>query len=325
MTSQADRAAADVLPYGRQSIDDADVAAVVAALRSSHLTTGPAVDAFEADLSAHAGGADVVAVSSGTAALHAAYAVAGLGPGDEVVTTPLTFAATAAAALHLGARVRFADVDDATLALDLAAVADAISPATRVVTGVDYAGNPADHPAIRAVVAGRQIVTVDDAAHALGSRLNGVPIGSHAQLTSFSFHPVKTVTTAEGGAVATTRPDLVGPLRAFRSHGLVRAPARLRAADEGAWHQEVQSLGLNYRMPDVLAALGRSQLRRLDAFVARRAALVRRYRALLADVTGLRLPSTTPGAEPAWHLFAVRIRDGRRREVFEALRRALGA
>lgn len=310
----------DFLPYGRQSVDESDIAAVTAVLRGDLLTTGPAVDAFEATLAPVVGTDDVVAVSSGTAALHAAYAVAGVGPGCEVVTTPLTFAATATTAVQLGARVHFADVDDDTLNIDPLAAEAAMTPAVRALTAVDYAGNPADMGRLRTLADAHGAVLVEDAAHAIGSRLHGRPVGALADLTTFSFHPVKTVTTAEGGAVATTRPELADPLRRFRSHGLVRDSRRLRRSGEGAWHQEVQTLGLNYRMPDVLAALGSSQLRRLDAFVRRRNELVGRYRRLLSDVDGLRLPATTPGAAPAWHLFAVRVLDGRRREVFDALR-----
>lgn len=309
-----------VLPYGRQHIDDDDVAAVTRVLRSHFLTCGPEVELFELELSAATGDLPVVAVSSGTAALHAAYAAAGLGPGAELVTTPMTFAATASAALHLGARIIFADVCDDTLNIDPAAVAACMTSRTRVVTAVDYAGNPADHPALRELTHRHGALLVDDAAHAIGSRLSDIPIGAHADLTTFSFHPVKTMTTGEGGAIAVGRPELLDPVRRFRSHGMVRSPDRLENPDEGAWHQEVQSLGLNYRMPDVLAALGRSQLRKLHSFVERRAQLVARYRSLLADVPGLRLLSTTPGAEPAWHIFPIRILDGRRREVFDGLR-----
>jgi UDP-4-amino-4,6-dideoxy-N-acetyl-beta-L-altrosamine transaminase len=314
------RVAAPPLPYGRQSVDEADIAAVAAAMRSDHLTTGPFVDRFEAELAARTGGAPVVAVSSGTAALHAAYAAAGLGRGAELVTTPLTFAATATAALHLGATVRFADVEDDTLCLDPAAAQDAMTTRTRVVTAVDYAGHPADHSRLRRVAHTCGALLVDDAAHAIGSVLDGRPIGSHADLTTFSFHPVKTITTGEGGAVAVGRTDLVDAVRRFRSHGMVREPELLQLVDEGAWHQEVHDLGLNYRMPDILAALGCSQLRKLGRFVARRAEIAARYQRLLADVDGLRLPTIRPGAEPAWHLYAVRVADGRRREVFDQLR-----
>ena len=257
---------------------------------------------FETALSDVVGGVPVVAVSSGTAALHAAYAVAGLGPGTELVTSPLTFAATATAALHHGARVVFADVADDTLNLDPAA-ADAVARATtRAVCAVDYAGHPADLDGLRKVADRAGALLVEDAAHSLGSTWRGRAVGSLADLTTFSFHPVKTITTGEGGAVAVGDGRLLEPLRRFRSHGLVRDPALLRHPDEGGWHQEVQQLGLNYRLPDLLAALGCSQLQRLGHFVARRRALVARYRALLADVEGTAparaAPRRRPGVAP---------------------------
>lgn len=308
------------IPYGTQSIDDADVAAVSAALRSGWLTTGPAVEAFEEALSQVAGGHPVVAVNSGTAALHAAYAAAGVGPGTNVVTTPLTFAATAAAAIHLGAEVRFADVDDGTLLIDPARVAELVDDATAVVAPVDYAGQPADVAALRSLDSGA--VIVEDAAHSLGASLDGRPVGDLADLTTFSFHPVKTVTTAEGGAVVVRDVRHLDAVRAFRSHGLVRDPERLVEPDEGPWHQEVQSLGLNYRLPDVLAALGTSQLRRLDTFVTRRSELVARYRELLADEPDVRFLEVRAGVSPAWHLCAIRVPQARRRAVVEGLRAA---
>lgn len=311
-----------VLSYGRQCIDETDVAAVVDALRGEYLTTGPHVAAFEDALSTRVGGVPVVAMSSGTAALHAAYAAAGLGPGTELLTTPLTFAATATAAAHLGARVRFADVDEATLTLDPAAAEAAINSNTRVITAVDYAGHPADYPALHAIARANDCLLVDDAAHALGSVLHGTPIGAHADLTTFSFHPVKTITTGEGGAVAVNRKELLTAVQTFRNHGLVRERDRFHHPEEGGWHQEVHTLGLNYRMPDILAALGRSQLDKLGQFVTRRSALVDRYHQLLRNIEGLRLPHIAAGAQPAWHLFPVRILDGRRREVFDRMRAA---
>ena len=310
-----------VLPYGRQCIEDDDVAAVAEALRGEFLTTGPQVDAFERELAARVGHVPVVALSNGTAALHAAYAAAGLLPGTELVTTPLTFAATATAALHLGARVRFVDVADDTLTLDPATVAAAVGPATRVVTAVDYAGQPADYRGLRRCLGDHPAVLVADAAHSLGASQYGRPVGALADLTTFSFHPVKAITTGEGGAVAVARADLLTGVRSFRSHGMVRDPELLWDTDEGPWHQEVHSLGLNYRLPDVLAALGRSQLRKLDRFVGRRQHLAARYAELLADVDGLRLPQVAPGSASAWHLYPVRVLGGRRREVFNRLRR----
>lgn len=311
-----------MLPYGRQSIDDDDVAAVVGALRSDWLTTGPAVDAFEAAVSACAGGGDVVSVTSGTAALHVAYAATGVGPGDEVVTSPLTFVATAATAVLQGATVVFADVEPDTGNLDVAAARAAITPRTRVVTAVDYAGLPAEPEAFAALAREHGLHYVADAAHSIGSTWGGRAVGSFADLTAMSFFPTKNVTTGEGGAVVSSDSELAGRARRFHNHGLVRDRAAQRWPDEGPWHQEVHELGLNYRLPDVLAALGTSQLRRLGAFKARRTALHARYDAGLADVSGVRTPAHRDQADPMWHLYPLRVLDGRRREVFDALRAA---
>jgi perosamine synthetase len=311
-----------MLPYGHQSISEDDVEAVSDVLRGDWLTTGPAVARFERELSGWAGGAECVSVTSGTAALHTAYAACDVGPGDEVVASPMTFVATAATAIALGATVAFADVDPETALLDPDAAAAATGRRTKVIAAVDFAGHPADHDALAAVARTAGAYFLDDAAHAIGSRYKGRPVGSTADVTTFSFYPTKNMTTAEGGAVATTHPEIAVAARRFRNHGLVREPAQMRYPDEGGWHQEVHAFGLNYRLPDVLCALGIAQLRRLDTFIARRAALVARYHQLLADVDGLALPTQRPDVAPAWHLFAVRVLDGRRREVYEKMRAA---
>jgi len=310
-----------MLPYGRQSIDQSDVDAVVAALHSDWLTTGPRVTQFEADLEAVAG-APCVAVSNGTTALHTAYAAAGVGAGDEVITTPMTFVATASTAAMLGATVIFADVTEDTANLDPAAVEAAVTGSTRAITAVDYAGHPADYDELRKIADGAEAVLISDAAHAIGSTYHGRPIGTLADLTTFSFFPTKNLTTGEGGAVAATDAELLTRARTFRTVGLVRDPGKLRYSDEGGWHQEVHEFGLNYRLPDLLCALGSSQLRRLAEFKARRSYLSARYDDLLADVPGLRLPVQRAGVEPMRHLYPVRIQDGRRREVYDRMRSA---
>jgi len=310
-----------MLPYGRQSIDQADVDAVVAALHSDWLTTGPRVTQFEADLEAVAG-APCVAVSNGTTALHTAYAAVGVGAGDEVITTPMTFVATASTAAMLGATVVFADVADDTANLDPAAAEAVVSGSTRAIAAVDYAGHPADYDELRKIADSAEAVLIADAAHAIGSTYHGRPVGSLADLTTFSFFPTKNLTTGEGGAVAGIHADLLGRARTFRTVGLVRDPDRLRYPDEGGWHQEVHEFGLNYRLPDLLCALGSSQLRRLAEFKARRTYLTSRYTELLADVPGLRLPVQRAGIEPMRHLYPVRIQDGRRREVYDRMRAA---
>jgi perosamine synthetase len=311
-----------MLPYGRQSVEAADVDAVVAALTSDWLTTGPRVDLFEHDLARVAGGTPCVAVTSGTAALHVAYAAAGVGAGDEVVTSPITFVATASSAVLLGATVVFADVEDDTANLDPAAAEAACTSRTRAVTAVDYAGHPAEYDELRKLTDAVGATLIADAAHAIGSTYRGRPAGSLADLTTFSFFPTKNLTTAEGGAVAATDPDLLGRARSFKGIGMVRDRELLRHPDEGGWHQEVHSFGLNYRLPDVLCALGSAQLRRLGAFKARRAYLSDRYDALLADVPGLRLPTRRAWVDPVRHLYPVRVPGGRRREVYDRMRAA---
>lgn len=310
-----------MLPYGRQSIDDTDVTAVVAALGSDWLTTGPRVAAFEAELEAVAG-APAVTVTNGTTALHAAYAAAGTGPGDEVITTPMTFVATASGAAMLGAKVVFADIEEDTANLDPAAVEAATSSRTRVVTAVDYAGVPADYDRLRKITDRTGAILIGDAAHSIGSTYRGRPVGTLADLTTFSFFPTKNLTTGEGGAVVATRPELLERLRDFRTVGSVRDPQRLRRTGEGGWYYEVQEFGLNYRLPDVLCALGSAQLRRLGAFKERRAHLTARYDELLTDVPGLRLPAQRAEVDPVRHLYPVRVLDGRRREVYDRLRAA---
>ncbi|WP_422115098.1 UDP-4-amino-4,6-dideoxy-N-acetyl-beta-L-altrosamine transaminase [Brachybacterium sp. UNK5269] len=309
-----------MLPYGRQSIDPDDVAAVTAALRSDWLTTGPEVDRFEAAVAARAGVEHAVSVTSGTAALHVAYAAAGIEPGDEVVTTPLTFAATAATAALLGARIVFADVDPATGNLDPAAAEAAVTDRTRVVAGVDYAGVPVDAPALRDLASRKDLLFLEDAAHSIGSTLDGEPVGALADLTTYSFFPTKNLTTAEGGAVVTADADLAARARAFKNHGLIRDRSLQRHPDEGPWHQEVHSFGLNYRLPDVLCALGTSQLARLDQFVARRAEVKAAYDAALGDLDGVDVPFAPEGAAPAWHLYPLRVPAERRRSIFDSLR-----
>lgn len=311
-----------MLPYGRQSIDEDDIAVVVEVLRGDWLTTGPAVDAFEQAISAQAGGFPAVSVTSGTAALHVAYAAVRLRSGDEVVTTPLTFVATAAAAALHGATVVFADVEEDTGNLDLEAARAAVTERTRVIAAVDYAGLPAEPERFSALAHEVGALFLEDAAHSIGSTWNGRPVGSFADLTTLSFFPTKNLTTAEGGAVVSGDPELMLRARRFKNHGLVREQDELRWPDEGAWHQEVHTFGLNYRLPDVLAALGTSQLRRLTAFKARRTQIHARYDAAFAGLDGVRTPGHRDLADPAWHLYPLRVLDGRRREVFDALRAA---
>jgi dTDP-4-amino-4,6-dideoxygalactose transaminase len=309
-----------VLPYGRQSVNDEDVAAVSEVLTSDWLTTGPWVRTFEQELAKLAGTDGAVTVTSGTAALHTAYAALGIGPGDEVVTTPLTFVATASCASLLGAKVVFADVTEDTGNLDPASVSSALTDRTRVVAGVDYGGHPIDAAGLRSAIGDRDIRLLEDAAHSIGGSLDGAPVGSLADVTTFSFFPTKNLTTAEGGAVVSTDADLLARAATFRNIGMVKDPAGMRHQDEGAWWYEVPAFGVNYRLPDVLASLGSNQLKRLATFKQRRTEIHSRYTEGLSGLDELVLPPTRDGADPTWHLYSLRIRDGRRRALFEHLR-----
>lgn len=310
------------LPYGRQSISAEDVEAVVEALRSDWLTTGPEVERFEAAFAAAAGTRHAVAVSSGTAALHAAVHAAKLGRGDEVIVPAITFAASANAALYEGATPVFADVEPDTLLVDLAAVESAVSRRTRAILAVDYAGHPCDYDALRQIAERHGLLLLADACHALGGSYRARPVGSLADASTFSFHPVKHLTTAEGGMVTTDDGLLARRLRRFRNHGIT-TDHRERAA-QGSWFYEMVELGYNYRLSDLQCALGRSQLGRLGEWVERRRRIARRYDEALAGLPGIEPLAVRPWAAHAYHLYVVRLRDPRlrrrREHLFAALR-----
>jgi perosamine synthetase len=287
------------LPYAHQQISDADVEAVAAALRSDWLTTGPRVPAFEAGLVEATGTRHAVAFSSGTAALHGAAVAAGLGPGDEAITTPMTFAATANCVLYAGAEVRFADVDPATLIVEPELVAAAITPRTKAILPVDYAGHPADYEALRKVADGApggRLAIIADASHSLGATRGGRAVGTLADMTILSLHPAKILTTGEGGAVLTDDDELAARLRRFRNHGIA---TELAARTD--WTYAMVELGYNYRLTDIGAALGSSQLTRLAEFLERRRALAAHYLERLAGHPYLAVPRVEADTEPAWH------------------------
>lgn len=296
-----------MIPYGRQHVDDEDVAAVVRVLRGDWLTQGPAITQFEHAVAERVEARFAVAFANGTAALHGAAAAAGLGPGDLLVTSPLTFVASANCARYVGADVALVDIDPTTLLLDPRAV-----PTCDALVAVHYAGLPVD----LAALPHRPRVVIEDAAHALGASTPDGPVGNCARsdMCMFSFHPVKHVTTGEGGIITTNDPDLVDALRRFRSHGTVPKP------EQGGWYYEVEELGFNYRLTDIQAALGTSQLSKLDAFVDRRNELADRYRRLLADDDLLLPPAAGDGWRHAYHLFPIRVEQ--RRAVYDHLRTA---
>jgi perosamine synthetase len=310
-----------MLPYGRQEIDEDDIRAVAEVLRSDFLTTGPEIARFEEAFAGATGAEHAVAVSSGTAALHAALATLDLAPGDEVVVPALTFAASAAAVVMNGARPVFADVDPRTLLLTAETLRPVLTPRTKAIVAVDYAGQPCDYEALRRATGG-ELPVVADACHALGATCRGRPVGTLADLSAFSLHPVKHVTSGEGGAITTDDAEAAARMRRFRNHG-ISADHRQRAR-EGSWYYEVGSLGYNYRLTDFQAALGRSQLRRLPEWLERRRALAADYRAALQDVDGFEPLESGADVAHAYHLFVIEVDDavieGGRDRVFAALR-----
>jgi len=313
---------AHLLPYGRQSVDEADIQAVVEVLRSDWLTTGPKVPEFEEAFAGRVGAAHAVSFSSGTAALHATAFAAGLKSGDEAITTPMTFAATANCVLYQGATPVFADVSADTLNLDPGQIEKKISTWTKAILPVDYAGHPAELAPILEIARGHGLVVIEDACHALGAEYDGRRVGSVADMTVFSFHPVKHITTGEGGMVATNSLQLAETLQRFRNHG-ISSDARQRQS-AGQWHYEMVLLGFNYRLPDIVCALGIQQLKKLDANLARRREIAALYTAAFREIPGVIPPAVRPEANPAWHLYPIRLDleklSADRAQIFRALR-----
>jgi perosamine synthetase len=307
------------LPYGRQTIDDDDIAAVVSVLRSDWLTTGPKVEECERAIATFTGTAHAVAVSSGTAALHTAMNALDVGPGDEVIVPAITFVATANSVVYCGGTPVFADVDPTTLLIEPTDVACRITPRTKAIIAVDYAGQPCDYEALRALASQHGLKLVADACHALGASDAGRPVGSLADLSTFSFHPVKPITTAEGGAITTDSAELAARMRIFRSHGIT-SDFRQREK-EGAWAYEMVSLGYNYRLSDLQCALAVTQLRKLPSWIARRQQIARRYDAAFANHARWQPLATRAGVSHGYHLYVIRLADGvNRAACFQALR-----
>ena len=311
-----------MLPYARQTIDADDIEAVVQTLQSDWLTTGPEVDRFETAISAVAGTTHAVALSSGTAALHAAAFALGIAPGDEVIVSALTFVASANCVVYQGGTPVIVDVDPTTLLLDPDATAAAITPRTRAIVTVDYAGQPSYYNELRALADKHGLALVADACHSIGGSYEGRPIGSLADLSIFSFHPVKHVATGEGGAVVTDSVESAALVRRFRSHG-IDADARKREA-AGSWEYDMQDLGFNYRLTDLQSALGRSQIQKLNQSVARRQEIARAYEDAFARLPAVRTFPPRENVSHAYHLFPIpldlqqlRVDRG---EVFRALR-----
>jgi perosamine synthetase len=307
------------LPYGRQEIADDDVAAVIAALRGEWLTTGPLVDRFETAFAGVCGAEHGVAVNSGTAALHASMRACGIGPGDEVIVPALTFAASANAAVYSGAAPSFCDVEPDTLLIDPDSAEAAITRRTRAIVAVDYGGQPADYDALQALCDRHGLALIADACHAPGALYKGRTVGTLADVSTFSFHPVKHLTTAEGGMALTGDADKAAIMRRFRNHGIV-GDHRSRAA-AGAHAYDMVELGYNYRLPDVLCALGLSQLAKLNGWIAKRQALAAAYDGALKQLDGVAPLARRADRTHAFHLYVVRLSEGIDRDrVFAALR-----
>ena len=310
-----------MIPYGHQWIDEDDIRAVGEVLRSDRLTQGPKVQEFEEALAAYCGAKYCVTMANGTAALQAAYFAIGLKDGDEFITSPLTFTATANAGIWQGGRPIFSDVDSLHGNLAPENIEALITPQTRAVVPVDFAGHPVELERIKEIAAARGLPVIEDACHALGATLHGKKIGAISDLTVFSFHPVKAITTGEGGAVLTDNAEYAERLRLFRNHGNTKEKAEgPRPAD---WYYEMRELGMNCRLTDIQAALGLSQLKKLERFLRIRREIAGRYEAAFRDDEALIIPTVDTGVKSGWHLYPLRLKNAAARdETFTALREA---
>jgi perosamine synthetase len=310
------------LPYGHQSIDDGDIGAVVNVLRSDWLTTGPKVREFERAFASFTGAGEAVAVSSGTAALHAAMHELGIGPGDEVIVPAMTFAASANCVVYQGGTPVFADVEPQTLLIDCKDVEAKITSRTRAIIAVDYAGQPCDYDSLRALAARHGLSLVADACHSLGASYKGQPVGSLADLNVFSLHPVKAMTTGEGGMITTQSFETAHGMRRFRNHGITSD--HFQREQLGSWLYEMVEIGFNYRLSDIQCALGLSQLGKLPGWIARRRAIARFYNDAFAQLPAIVPLGVNPEVGHAYHLYVIQLEPGylsaARAQCFAALR-----
>jgi dTDP-4-amino-4,6-dideoxygalactose transaminase len=304
--------------YGRHSISRKDIRAVKRILRGDWLTIGPEVSLFEKDLKEYIG-CDTIVVSSGTAALHCAYRAIGINPGDEVITPSITFIATQATAVQSGARIVFADVNPKTGLIDPNSVKALITNKTKAVVAVDYAGIPADIEALRKLCDANGLILIQDASHSIGATYKNTKIGSLADITIFSFFPTKNMTTGEGGAISSGNQEYLEKARLFARQSVIREPSKFLLEVSGGWHHEFHSFGLNYRLTDVMSALGRTQLKRLDSFIKRRREIADFYFDSLGQGTNIELPIIEPHVEPAWHFFPILVNPDQRSFVFKKL------
>ncbi len=308
-----------MIPYSRQKIEEDDIQAVVDVLRSDYITTGPRIAEFEKRVADYVGAGYAVAVANGTAALHAACFAAGIAPGDEVITTPITFAASANCIMYCGGRPVFADIDPKTYNIDPEDIKRKITDKTKAVIPVHLAGQPCDMDAIQKIAEEYHLLVIEDGAHALGSEYKGKRIGSISDMTTFSFHPVKPITTGEGGIIVTDKEELYQKLCLFRSHGITREDS-LMTRNEGPWFYQQMELGYNYRITDVQCALGCSQMNKLDKFLERRRELARRYHRAFQDCPDIIVPYQLHDANSGWHLYIIQVLHCDRKNVFETLR-----
>lgn len=308
-----------VIPYGRQTIEEDDIQAVVDVLRSDYLTTGPKIAEFEKMVADYVGAKYAVAISNGTSALHAVCFAAGIQSGDEVITTPLTFAASSNCVLYCGGTPVFADVDPKTYNIDPEDIRRKITDKTKAIIAVHLAGQPCDMDEIHKIAKEHDLLVIEDGAHALGSVYKGKKVGTLSDMTTFSFHPVKPITTGEGGMIVTDNEEFYKKMMLFRSHGITR-DENLMTRNDGPWFYQQLDLGYNYRITDIQCALGCSQMKKLDRFLARRKEIVARYNEAFADCENIITPYQLPDTESGWHLYIVQVKNCDRRKVFEALR-----
>lgn len=308
-----------MIPYGKQTIEQDDIQAVGDVLKSDFLTTGPKIAEFEQTVADYVGAKYAVAISNGTSALHAACFAAGIGPGDEVITTPLTFAASANCVLYCGGTPVFADVDPKTYNIDPEDIRRKITDRTKAIIAVHLAGQPCDMDAIHSIAREHGLIVIEDGAHALGSVYKGKKVGSMSDMTTFSFHPVKPITTGEGGMIVTDNEDFYKKMVLFRSHGITRDDS-IMTRNDGPWFYQQFDLGYNYRITDIQCALGCSQMKKLDRFLARRKEIVARYNEAFADCDNIITPYQLSDTESGWHLYMVQVKNCDRRQVFEAMR-----
>lgn len=310
------------LPYGKQWIDEEDIKAVEEVLKGDYLTTGPTIALFERRIAEYVGAKYAVAFASGTAALHGACFAAEIVEGDEVITTPLTFAASANCILYQGGKPVFADIDTKTYNINPDSIRGLITEKTKAIIPVDFAGQPVDIDAIKHIAEEYNLIVIEDAAHALGSVYKNKKVGSLSHMTMFSFHPVKLITTGEGGVITTDNEEYYRRLLIFRTHGITRDRQRI-INNHGPWYYEMQHLGFNYRLTDIQAALGISQLKKIDFFLARRKKYAEMYNEVFQDIEQIRCPAGLEGTSSSWHLYIIGLNIDRltvgRREIFEAL------